>query len=110
MLGRHGRAGEAGGPGSSKHALDEAFDVIEGDYTIQVGERLVKASTGAFVYVPGGTIHTLRHSGDGEGRMLTVCSPGGIEDLFQAPDAEVRAAAATKGGAEEGGPPLAGGA
>jgi hypothetical protein len=81
--------------------------VLEGEYTIQVGERLVKAST-AFVYVPGGTIHTLRHSGDGEGRMLTVCSPGGIEHLFLAPDAEARAAAASKLGAEEVGPPLAG--
>jgi mannose-6-phosphate isomerase-like protein (cupin superfamily) len=76
----HRQAGDPGGPPLHKHAFDEAFYVLEGDYTIQVGERLVKASTGAFVYVPGGTIHTLRHGGEGEGRMLTVYSPGGIGD------------------------------
>lgn len=70
----------------------------------QVGERLVKASTGAFVYIPAGTIHTFRHSGDGDGRMLTVCSPGGIEAVFMAPDAETKAAAERKLGAENDGP------
>ena len=100
-------AGDPGGPMLHKHSFDEAFYVLEGEYTFQVGERLVKASTGAFVYIPGGTIHTFRHSGAGAGRMLTVCSPGGIEAIFMAPDAETRAAAERKLGAENVGPPLA---
>jgi mannose-6-phosphate isomerase-like protein (cupin superfamily) len=100
-------AGDPGGPLLHKHRFDEAFYVLEGEYTFQVGERLVKASTGAFVYIPGGTVHTFRHSGDGDGRMLTVCSPGGIEAMFMAPDAETRAAAERKLGAENVGPPLA---
>src|SRR5260370_166338 len=58
----HRPAGDPGGPALHKHAFDEAFYVIEGDYTIQVVERLVPASTGAFFYVPGRTIHTLPHS------------------------------------------------
>jgi len=61
----------------------------------------------AFVYIPGGTIHTVRHSGHGDGRMLTVSSPGGIEAMFMAPDAETSAAAERKLGAESVGPPLA---
>jgi mannose-6-phosphate isomerase-like protein (cupin superfamily) len=100
-------AGDPGGPHLHKHQFDEAFYVLEGEYTFQVGERLVKAATGGFVYIPGGTIHTFRHSGDGDGRMLTVCSPGGIEAMFMAPDAESRAAAERKLGAENVGPPLA---
>ena len=100
-------AGDPGGPPLHKHLFDEAFYVLEGEYTFQVGERLVKASTGAFVYIPGGTIHTFRHSGEGDGRMLTVCSPGGIEAMFMAPDAETRAAAENKLGVENVGPPLA---
>jgi len=100
-------AGDAGGPLLHKHLFDEAFYVLEGEYTFQVDERLVRASTGAFVYIPGGTIHTFRHSGDGDGRMLTVCSPGGIEAMFIAPDAETRAAAERKLGVENVGPPLA---
>jgi mannose-6-phosphate isomerase-like protein (cupin superfamily) len=100
-------AGDPGGPMLHKHLFDEAFYVLEGEYTFQVGERLVKASTGTFVYIPGGTIHTFRHSGAGDGRMLTVCSPGGIEAMFIAPDAETRAAAERELGVENVGPPLA---
>jgi hypothetical protein len=59
------------------------------------------------VYIPGGTIHTFRHSGHADGRMLTICSPGGIEAMFMAPDAETRAAAERKLGVENVGPPLA---
>src|SRR5260370_36290886 len=102
----HRPAGDPGGPALHKHAFDEALYVLEGDYTIQGGERLVTASTGAFVYVPGGTIHTLSHSGQGGGRMLTVCSPGGIEDPFLAPDAEARPACAAQRAAAASGPPL----
>ena len=100
-------AGDPGGPRLHKHLFDEAFYVLEGEYMFQVGERLVKASTGAFVYIPGGTIHTFRHSGDGDGRMLTICSPGGIEEMFLASDAKTRAAAERKLGVENVGPPLA---
>jgi mannose-6-phosphate isomerase-like protein (cupin superfamily) len=100
-------AGDGGGPPLHKHLFDEAFYVLEGEHTFQVGERLVKASTGAVVYIPGGTIHTFRHSGEGDGRMLTVCSPGGIEAMFMAPDSETRAAAERKLGVENVGPPLA---
>ena len=65
------------------------------------------ASSGTFVYIPGGTIHTFRHDGEDAGRMLTVSSPGGIEEMFMAPDAETRAAAERKLGVENIGPPLA---
>ena len=98
------------GPRLHRHEFDEAFYVLEGNYTFQVGERLVKASTGTFVYIPGGMIHTFRHEGQDVGRMLTVCSPGGIEEMFMAPDAEKRAEAERKLGIENVGPPLASGA
>src|SRR5260370_35543417 len=100
-------AGDAGGPLLHKHLFDEAFYVLEGEYTFQVGERRVKALTGAFVYIPGGTVHTFRHSGDGDGRMLTVCSPGGIEAMFMAPESGTRAAAERRLGVENVGAPLA---
>src|SRR5258708_28153102 len=78
-------AGDDGGPLLHKHLFDEAFYVLEGEYTFQVGERRVKASTGAFVYIPGGTVHTFRHSRHGHGRMLTASSPGGIDAMFVVP-------------------------
>src|SRR5258708_13500442 len=85
-------AGDPGGPQHHKHLFDEAFYVLEGEYTFQVGERLVKASTGAFVFIPGGTIHTFRHRCDGGGRMLTAVSPGGLEGMSMVPDLEARPA------------------
>jgi hypothetical protein len=36
--------------------------------------------------------------------MLAVCSPGGIEEMFMAPDADTKAAAERKLGAENVGP------
>src|SRR5260370_7631435 len=98
-------AGDAGGPLLHKHLFDEAFYVLEGEYTFQVCERRVKASTGAFVYIPGGTVHTFRHSGDGDGRMLTVCSPGGFEAMFMAPDSETSAPPERKPGVPTAAPP-----
>ncbi len=92
-------AGNPGGPALHKHQFDEAFYVLEGEYTFQVGDRLVKASTGAFVYVPSGTVHALHHDGESDGRMLTICSPGGIEEIFLASDSEARAEAERKLGA-----------
>jgi hypothetical protein len=42
-----------------------------------------------------------------ESAGVTICSPGGIEAMFMAPDAETRAAAERKLGVENVGPPLA---
>lgn len=100
------QAGDFGGPPLHRHAFDEAFYVLEGEYLIKVADRLVNASVGSFVYVPGGTIHAFRHTGHGVGRLLTICHPAGIEEIFAATDPKERAAMEKKHGAETVGPPL----
>ena len=99
-------AGELRGPAIHRHAFDEAFYVLEGEYLIKVADRLISAGVGSFVYVPGGTIHAFRHTGRGVGRLLTICHPAGIEEIFAATDPEERAALEAKHGAEFLGPPL----
>lgn len=99
-------AGDLGGPPLHRHAFDEAFYVLEGEYLIKVAERLISASVGSFVYVPGRTVHAFRHTGRGFGRLLTICLPAGIEEIFAATDSEERAATEERLLAETVGPPL----
>jgi mannose-6-phosphate isomerase-like protein (cupin superfamily) len=93
-------AGDLGGAPLHQHAFDEAFYVLEGEYVLEVDDRVMNAAVGSFVYVPRGTPHALRHTGDGVGRLLTICHPGGIEEIFAANGAAERAAMEKKYGAE----------
>jgi mannose-6-phosphate isomerase-like protein (cupin superfamily) len=75
--------GDTGGPKPHSHAFDEVFYVLEGTYEFILATRVVRATVGAMVYVPGGELHGFRSTGDADGRMLTICTPGGIENIFE---------------------------
>lgn len=65
------------------HREDEAFWVLEGRVTFEVGGETIEASAGDFVFGPRDVPH--RYSvGDAGSRMLFVLSPGGFEDLVRA--------------------------
>ena len=102
----HRPGGAPGGPPLHRHAFDEAFYVLEGEYVFKLEDELVPAGAGSFVYIPGGAVHTFQHTGKGPGRMLTVCQPGGIEEMFAATTPEERAAMEQKHGIETLGPPM----
>jgi mannose-6-phosphate isomerase-like protein (cupin superfamily) len=55
---------------------DETFYVADGEATFTLGDREVSLTSGGFVFVPRGTAHTVRVSGDGPVRGLIVISPG----------------------------------
>ena len=61
---------------------DEVFYVAEGAAIFQLGGRELELGAGAFVFVPRGTTHTVRVSGDGPVRGLIVISPGDAEHEF----------------------------
>ncbi len=63
------------------HREDEAFLLLEGRLTVRVGDDEFAASPGSFVYCPRGIPHLLTVETD-EVRMLTLCTPGGVEQLF----------------------------
>jgi mannose-6-phosphate isomerase-like protein (cupin superfamily) len=84
---------DTGGPKPHSHDFDEVFYVLEGTYDFTLATRVVRATVGAMVYVPGGELHGFRSTGDAKGRILTICAPGGIENIFEklsrtAPDAK----------------------
>ena len=74
--------GEAAPPLHLHPDTDEAFYVAEGDATFLLGDREVPVTSGALVFVPRGTAHTVWNSGEGPVRGLIVVSPGNAEHVF----------------------------
>jgi len=64
------------------HREDESFYILEGELTLQCGERRFRAGTGAFVFLPRDVPHTFVVEGDRPARMLTFLTPGGGEGVF----------------------------
>src|SRR3954465_9414534 len=67
------------GPPLHHHAFDEAFYVLEGELTFQLGDELATAGPGSLTFAPSGSHHTLANRGNGPARYLLVCTPGGLQ-------------------------------
>ena len=64
------------------HREDEAFWVLEGDVTLEVGGTTIEASAGDYAFGPRGIPH--RYTvGDRGCRMLFICTPAGFETLVR---------------------------
>ncbi len=62
------------------HREDEAFWILEGDVTFEVGDTTIKAHAGDYVFGPRDIPH--RYTvGDAGCRMLFIMTPGGFEAL-----------------------------
>jgi len=62
------------------HREDEAFWILEGELTLQVGKDTIEASAGDYAFGPREIPH--RYTvGDKGCRMLFICTPGGFEGL-----------------------------
>ncbi len=76
----------APGPGARPHIhhlANEAFYVVEGELTLVLEDREVRAPAGSFVLVPRGTRHTFRNSADAPAKAVFVLSPPGFERFFE---------------------------
>ena len=74
-----------GGPPPHVHHLeDEAFYVLDGRFSFLCGEKQSDYSTGSFVYIPRGTVHTFKNIDPQPGRLLVIITPAGLEDFFYA--------------------------
>lgn len=72
----------AGTPPHYQRDEDEAFFVLEGEYTFLHGEEQKVVTAGSFVFVPRGTMHMFTNTGDLPARMLIITTPGGIHEKF----------------------------
>ncbi len=72
------------GPPAHRHLRnDEAFFVLEGDFTFRVGDETVNVGPGGFVFVSMGAVHTFVNQGTTPGRMLQIFSPADFEGYFE---------------------------
>src|SRR5947208_7415977 len=62
---------------------EETFYVLDGACEWQIGERVVSARRGAYVFIPPGVAHDIRNPGDAPARLLMTVSPPGHENYFE---------------------------
>jgi quercetin dioxygenase-like cupin family protein len=70
------------GPPLHYHAFDEAFYVLEGELTFQLGDELVTRGAGELAFARGGVHHTFANLSGAGARTLIVCTPAGFERYF----------------------------
>lgn len=63
---------------------DEIFYVLEGRFSLQVGEQVIVAGPGACLHGKKGVTHSPKNIGDTPGRALVLATPGGFERFFDA--------------------------
>jgi mannose-6-phosphate isomerase-like protein (cupin superfamily) len=75
--------GVTGPPQHVHHAHDETFFVIEGMYELTIGTGVLPMPRGAFLFVPRGTPHSFRNSGDDLGRIVGTFNPPRFANYFR---------------------------
>jgi quercetin dioxygenase-like cupin family protein len=70
------------GPPLHRHDFDEAFYVLEGELTFQLGESLRAAGPGELAFAARGAHHTLANLSDAPARYLLICTPASFERYF----------------------------
>jgi mannose-6-phosphate isomerase-like protein (cupin superfamily) len=73
---------EFGPPLHVHHAEDELLQVLEGTVRVACGDADLVLGPGGFAYLPRGVPHTFWVQGSDPARMLTIFTPGGVEQMF----------------------------
>lgn len=66
-----------------RHSLeDELMYILDGEIGARVGDRVLHASKGSYVFKPRNVSHTFWNERDEPARVMHVLSPGGFEKYF----------------------------
>lgn len=84
-----------GGTPPHIHREDEAFRLLEGTLTIQVGGDTITASAGDFAFLPRGVDHSFKNTGDGYAKALVLITPAGLEGFLRKSSSQLRGPSAT---------------
>ena len=74
--------GGGGRPPLHRHDFDEAFYVLEGELTFQLGDDVFTRKAGELVFAPRGVPHTYANLSGAPARVLLVITPAGFERYF----------------------------
>lgn len=74
------------GPPPHSHTDEETFYVLSGSFEFFLNDitKPIFATQGDIVKVPGNAVHTYKNSGNTAGKLLTIATPGKLEDFFKA--------------------------
>jgi mannose-6-phosphate isomerase-like protein (cupin superfamily) len=62
---------------------DEAWFVLAGELTMDLGSQQLTIGPGGFAFVPGHVPHTFSNEFAAPLRFLLICTPGGFEGFFR---------------------------
>jgi quercetin dioxygenase-like cupin family protein len=68
-------------PPAHRHADDEVFYILEGDFRVRCGDQSWQAGPGSLVFLPRDVPHGFTVSQDGPGRTLLILAPGGFDEV-----------------------------
>jgi quercetin dioxygenase-like cupin family protein len=72
-----------GGPPPHVHSREEeGFFVLEGEITLQVGDKRIVVTAGMFANMPVGVPHSFKNESDRTAKMLISVAPAGLEKMF----------------------------
>src|SRR5438270_812888 len=72
-----------GGPPPHVHSREEeGFYILEGEITLQIGEKRIVATAGMFANMPVGTPHSFKNESGKPAKMLISVAPAGLEQMF----------------------------
>ncbi|MGB6688822.1 MAG: cupin domain-containing protein [Terracidiphilus sp.] len=72
-----------GGPPPHRHDFEETFILLQGEIEVTFRGKKSIARSGDTVNVPSNAPHQLHDSSSKDVRLLCICSPAGLENLFQ---------------------------
>jgi len=72
-----------GGPPPHIHSREEeAFYILEGEITFQIGDQRLVATAGMFANMPVGSLHSFKNETGKPAKMLISVAPAGLEQMF----------------------------
>jgi quercetin dioxygenase-like cupin family protein len=75
---------EGGGPPPHIHSReDESFYLVRGSLEMLLGDRIIQANAGDFVFIPRGTVHRFKNIGKDTAIQLVTFVPAGMENYFK---------------------------
>jgi quercetin dioxygenase-like cupin family protein len=75
-------APDDGAPPHTHANEDEAFSILDGALTFQLGAQTLVAETGAFVFIPRGVRHAFANRSQAAVQTMMIVTPAGLEQYF----------------------------
>ena len=69
-------------PPHTHHLEDELSYVVEGRFGARIGDRILEAGPGTYIYKPCGIPHTFWNPTDEPALLVEVIAPAGFENFF----------------------------